>query len=160
MYENMENYSLGKDIVNIAKNLIAEGMYVEEIQPFSIHAVNQLKENDIIVNMSGMFSVGISFLKPTAIYFTNNSYVLGHKLIGSMYSPNGHLFSDNGFEGFTCLTIQGKFYGDMLEPRKYTDSFILKCRPNKYSNIISVVSEWLEFCKDNSKNARLQSGGA
>lgn len=150
MYENMENYSLGKHIIDVAKNLIAEGICVEEIQPFSIYAVNQLKENDIIVNMSGMFSDGISFLKPTEIYFINNSYVLGHILIGSMYSPNGHYFSNNGYEGFTCLTIQGKFYGDMLEPKEYTDSFILKSRSNKHCNAISIDSRWLEFCRDNN----------
>lgn len=150
MYKNMENFSLGKDIVNVAKNLIAEGIYVEEIQPFCIDSLNKLSENDIIVNMAGMFSYGISFLKPTTIYFTNNSYVLGHKLVGSMYSLNGHYFFENVFEGFTCLTIRGKFYGDILEPKKYTDSFILKCKPNKYSNVISVVPDWLKYCEDNS----------
>lgn len=150
MYENMESYTLGKDIIKVVKNLIAEGIYVEEIQPFYIDTVNQLKENDIIVYMSGMFSYGISFLKPTAIYFANNSYVLGHKLMGTMYSSNGHYFSDNGYEGFTCLTIQGKLFGDMIEPKEYTDNFVLKCRSNKHCNAISIDPGWLEFCKNNS----------
>lgn len=146
MFENLQHYVYGERIQKIIKNIqVVREITITEVQPFSTKNVTTLTENDIII--SDPASDDISLLKPTGIIFKNNCYVLQHKLIGTMYSPDGHCFEENGFEGFTCLTLHGELFRD--EPDAYTDRFILKCQPNKYSQNIETVDTWLQFCQSN-----------
>lgn len=150
MYENMENYFWGKDVIKTTHSLFSgELIIVEEIQPFCINSVNQLTENDLIV-ADPIQPEGTSFLKPIRIDFKNNCYAIIHKEIGVCYSGRSYFSRNSEFEGFTCLTIDGNFYEDMLNPDIYVNRFILKCKSNKHSQKINIDPTWLDFCKNHN----------